>query len=115
MTKFVDNIRKMAQTTELNQKIPVLPFLDKPSIPTQRGEGFPQPGNTKKVCNLIYTTRANSYDIADILSGTTGPILNDECDHIDTITGLTDFDLSQAGPTFGAVVNLIIQVDGLFK
>ncbi len=114
MTKFVDNIKKIAQVRELNQKIKTIPFVDKSSIPSRRGVGLPIPTQQEQ-CNIIYTTRSNSYDIGDILSGAAGPILNDHCDHINTITGLTDFDLSQAGPTFGAIVNLIIQLDGVFK
>lgn len=114
MSKFADNIRKMAQTAELNQKIQPPVFVDKPTLPSRRGEGLPKP-TISDVCHLLYTTRDNSYDIGAILAGTAGPILNDKCDHIDTITGLHDFNTAQNTENFGGQVTLIIQVDGIFS
>lgn len=113
MGKFADSIRKMAQTEELNQKIQPPAFKDKPDLPSRRGIGLPTP-TTSDVCHLLYTTRDNSYDIGAILAGTAGPILNDKCDHLDTITGLHDFDTAQNSENYGGEVFLVIQVDGVF-
>lgn len=112
MTKFTDNIRKIAKTTELNAKIPIIPFLDKTGIASKRGEGFPI--NTPPVCALSYFTSDNAYDIGALLAGTDGPTLGDKCTRVDTITGLTDFDVSAAPASFGAVVYLVLQPDGVF-
>jgi len=113
MSKFTDNIRKIAQTAETNAKIKPPVFVDKSRLPSQRGVGRPAP-SINDFCNIIYSTRDNGYDIAGLLSGTVGPLLNNPCDHIDRILGLTDLDTAQNTENFGGAVNLIIHVDGLF-
>lgn len=112
MTKFTDNIRKIARTTEIEAKIKVLPsFIDRGEWEGGRGITSKDPEDT---CPLFYSTRDNTYDIGDILAGTAGPKLGEKCAKLDSITGLVDFDTSEAEATLGAEVNLIIQLDGVF-
>ncbi len=111
MSKFTDNIKKIARTSELEKKI------KNPVAPVDRGEWEGGRGIITAppvdVCPLFYSTRDNTYDIAAILAGTAGPSLADKCAKLDSITGLTDVDTSQATASFGAVVHLIVQLDGI--
>ncbi len=112
MSKFVDNIRKIARSAEIEAKIKVLPsIVDRGEWEGGRGITTNDPGDT---CPAFYSTRDNTYDIGDILAGTAGPTLADKCAKLDSITGLTDFDTSHATASLGAVVYLIVQLDGIF-
>lgn len=112
MSKFTDNIRKIARTVAIESKIKVLPsFLDIQGWGGGRGITSQ---DVSDLCPLHYTTDPNTYDIADLLAGTVGPKLGNNCAKLDTITGLTDFDVSEATASAGAVVHLIIQLDGIF-
>lgn len=112
MSKFIDNVRKIARTVEIEAKIKVLPSI------VDRGEWEGGRGITSKdpvdTCPLFYSTRDNTYAIADILAGTAGPTLGDKCALLDSVIGLTDLDTSEATASFGAIVHLIIQLDGNF-
>lgn len=114
MSKFTDNIRKIAKTAETNAKIRPPIFVDKSPLPSQRGVGNAII-STKDFCSTLYSTRSNSYDIGDLLAGNAGPVLNNHCDHINILTGLVDFDTAQNTDNFGGNVNLIIHFDGLFS
>ncbi len=112
MSKFTDNIRKIARSAEIEAKIKVLPsFIDRGEWAGGRGISSKDPTDT---CPLFYSTRDNTYDIGAILAGTAGPKLGDKCAKLDSITGLTDFDVSQAFDSAGAEVLLIVQLDGIF-
>jgi len=112
MATFKDNIRKIANTAEIEAKI------KNKEAPVDRGDWEGGRGisinNPPVVCALHYSTDPNTYDITDILAGTAGPTIGDPCSRLDTITGLVDFDTSLATASLGAVVNLIVQVDGNF-
>lgn len=112
MATFKENIRKIARTAELEAKIKAK------DLPINRGPWDGARGIADAVmpdvCALFYSTNPNSFDIGDLLAGTAGPTLADKCSRLDTITGLTDFDTSEAIDSLGADVFLIIQVDGNF-
>ena len=112
MSKFTDNIRKIARSAEIEAKIKVLPsFIDR--VEWEGGRGITS-SDPKDLCPLFYSTRDNTYDIAALLAGTAGPKLGDKCAKLDSITGLTDLDTSQAIDSLGATVLLIVQLDGVF-
>lgn len=117
MSNLIDYLRKIAKTRYLDDKIKTTqPLSDKPAVPSSRGVGYADlpPSNTPKVCEIHFSTDANSYDIADILAGTAGPTVAEQCSMLNTVTGLTDLDTSQASASLTAVVHLIIQIDGIF-
>lgn len=114
MATFKENIKKIARTAELEAKI------KKIDLPRNRGEWEGGRGiglndvQPQDVCPIFYSTTPNSYDIGDIIDGLAGPTIGDECSRINTITGLTDFDVSVADDYVGATVFLVIQLDGIF-
>ena len=112
MATFKENIRKIAKTSELEAKI------KNKELPINRGTWEGGRGiainNPSPVCALSYSTNPNSYSITDLLAGTAGPTINDQCSRLDTITGLTDFATSIAIDSLGATVLLIVQMDGNF-
>ncbi len=112
MSKFTDNIRKIANTAEIEAKI------KNKEAPVNRGDWEGGRGiainNPPATCALHYSTDANTYTISALLAGTAGPTISDPCTRLDTITGLTDFDTSQATASLTAVVLLIVQMDGNF-
>lgn len=112
MATFKENIRKIARTKEIEEKIKAkdLPIN---RGPWDGGRGIAS-ATLPDVCALFYSQGANSFNIADLLDGSVGPTLADPCSRIDTLTGLVDFDLSEATASAGAVVNLTIQLDGVF-
>jgi hypothetical protein len=115
MSKFTDNIKKIARSAEIEAKIKVIPpKTDKANIPSERGIGTKVADPGEDVCALFYSQAPNSYDIGDLLAGTAGPTLSDGCSRLDTITGLTDVDVSEEVATEGATVLLVIQTDGIF-
>ncbi len=112
MSKFTDNIRDIARTLSIESKLKVLPsFIDRQGWAGGRGI---TDGDVHDICPLHYSTDPNTYSISGLLAGTEGPKLGNHCAKLYTITGLTDFDTSEAVASFGAVVNLIIQLDGNF-
>ena len=113
MKNLNSHIRKIARTDDLARRIKApLPVADRQPIAANRGIGIQDPTST---CNIKYSLRENSYDIGLLLSGLDGPTLQEPCSFINTLTGLTDFNTSQDTNSFGATVNLVIQLDGLFK
>ncbi len=112
MATFKENIRKIANTAEIEAKI------KNKELPVNRGDWEGGRGiainNPPAVCALHYSTDPNTYDIGDLLAGTAGPTIGDPCSRLDTITGLTDFDTSIADDSVGATVLLIVQMDGNF-
>ncbi len=112
MSKFTDNIRKIARSAEIEAKIKIIPpDVDRGEWQGGRGVMSKSPVDT---CPLFYSTRDNTYDIGDILAGTAGPKLGDKCAKLDSVTGLEDYDKSIAPSSAGADVFLIIQLDGIF-
>ncbi len=112
MSKFTDNIRKIARSEEIEAKIKVLPAdIARGEWEGGRGIASKDPTDT---CPLSYSTRDNTYTISGILAGTEGPKLGDKCALLDSITGLTDQTASQADDSLGATVLLIVQLDGVF-
>lgn len=110
MATLKDSIRKIAKTQELEKKIKKVELpIDRGTWEGSRGVGV-RNNLPETICPLFYSTNPNSYDIADLLAGTVGPALGDECAKLNTITGLTDFDETAAGET----VHLIIQLDEVF-
>ncbi len=113
MSKLADYLKTIAKTEYLDAKIKAAKAnSDKPSVPASRGTAIQ---SVATECALHYATDANSFDFASILSGAEGPTIADPCSRINTITGLTDLDTSQASASLGAIVHLIIQMDGVFK
>ncbi len=112
MATFKENIRKIARTKEIEEKIKAkeLPIN---RGPWDGGRGIAS-ATLPDVCALFYSEGDNSFDIADLLAGTVGPTLADPCSRIDTLTGLVDFDTSEAVDSLGATVFLIVQLDGNF-
>ncbi len=113
MSKLADYLRTIAKTEYLDAKIKAAkPSGDKPSIQASRGTGTQ---DVAPECALHYSTDANSFDFAALLSGAVGPTISDQCSRINTITGLVDQNLSQASASLNANVNLTVQMDGVFK
>lgn len=112
MSKFTDNIRKIARSAEIEAKIKAQ--ADEPSRGTWEGGRGISSSDPTDTCPAYYSTRDNTYDIGDILAGAAGPKLGDKCAKLDSITGLMDFDKSEASGNIGGDVNLIIQLDGIF-
>lgn len=109
--KLIDYIRKIAKTGELDAKIKsITPATDKSTIGSLTGIAFKEPEET---CPAFYSTRSNSYDIADLLAQAAGPTLSEPCSRLDAITGLTDLDVAD-NPS-GSTVLLVIRVNGEFE
>ncbi len=115
MSDFTKYIQNIARTDEIMAKIRSTPITpDKTGLPAGVSYGI---GIPTKVCPSSYNLPANSsFDIGDLIDGLKGPTLADSCTRLNTITGLTDFDTVAMGqPNAGAIVNLILQMDGIFK
>jgi len=112
MATFKENIRKIARTKEIEEKIKAK------DLPVNRGPWDGGRGiasaTLPDVCALFYSDGPNSFNIADLLAGTVGPTLADPCSRIDTLTGLVDFDTAENTANFGGEVTLIVQLDGVF-
>jgi len=111
---LIELIQQIARSDEIMAKIRanIIPADPNP-LPSYVGIGR---GPNTVVCDSSYDLPASSsFAFIDIIDNGLGPTPGDACSHINTITGLVDFDTSQAAATFGAEVDLIIQMDGVFK
>ncbi len=111
---LLDYIKRIARTDEIMAKIrAAVGSTDKTPLPNFIGIG---PGPTQTACSTTYDLPANSsFSFQALVEGTAGPTLVDPCTRINTITGFTDFSTSNAPASFGAVVNLVLEMDGVFK
>ncbi len=111
---LIDLIQQIARSDEIMAKIRAQVVSPEPNpLPPYIGIAG-QPAAV--TCDTSYDLPANSsFAFIDIIDNGLGPTPGDACSHINTITGLVDFDASQAPTSFGATVNLILQMDGVFK
>ena len=111
---YNDLIQRIARSDEIMAKIrAATPQPNINPLPAYTGFGV-QP--VLQVCDSSYDLPINSsFAFIDIIDNGLGPTPGDKCSHINTLTDLTDFDTSQAAASFGAQVNIIMQMDGVFK
>ena len=114
MSDFSDYIQKIARTDEIMAKIrAAITNPDKPGLKAGLGVASIAP---IQQCDTSYQLPANSsFAFIDIIDNGEGPTTSDPCTTLNTITGLVDFNTSQATLSFGAEVDLILEMDGVFK
>lgn len=113
---LIDLIQQIARSDEIMAKIRAnIPAPDPNPLPAYVGIGR-HSEFTNGQCDASYgTVAATTFAFIDIIDNGLGPTPGDSCSHANTITGLIDFDVSIDPPSLGAEVDLILQMDGVFK
>ncbi len=96
---FVDNIRKIARTEDIEKRLPqVPPSQDKGRILGNRGVGLTTAETVYNPCQQLYGYLDGLYTFADLVDGVAGPKVQDtnssDCAKINTITGLRETGVS---------------------
>ncbi len=113
---IIDLIQQIARSDEIMAKIRAAVISPDPqALPAFVGIGsHTDPASLQ--CDASWGSIANtSFAFGDIIDNGAGPVPGEPCSHMNTITGLVDLDTSQAPASFGSVVDLILQMDGVFK
>ncbi len=113
---LIDLIQQIARSDEIMAKIrTAVVNADVNPLPAYVGIGQ-HSEVTPLQCDPSYgSIAATTFAFIDIIDNGLGPTPGNKCSHINTITGLVDFDTSVAPATFGAEVDLILEMDGVFR
>lgn len=95
MTRFIDDIQRIAKTKELESRIRQTgPSTDKRAIGINRGIGYATPDEAFSECKILYDANAGNYEFQEIIDGTREPGIVDgaynSCEQLNTITDMTD-------------------------
>jgi hypothetical protein len=106
---YIKDVRRIAKTEELEERLPRGIFVDKPPIPGIRGVGKVDIDEQLQQCTYVISATEGRYDVQDILDGVNEPRAVDRdrniCDKINTIDGMTDCDTGSC---------MILKPDGFY-